>query len=98
MAASKAPKRNRSKPDDPAYERIRAKIKTPQILERLQKHVLGQKDANKVVVKLTSGQIASAKILLDKTMPNLQSTELLGAGGGPLIPTVNIYGNSNKPK
>ena len=97
MPASKAPKRNRSKPDDPAYERIREKIKTPQILERLQKHVLGEKDANGVV-KMSSTQMAAAKILLDKTMPNLQSTELTGKNGGPLIPTVNIYGNSDKPK
>lgn len=42
---------------------IRAKIKISNIIDRLEKHVAGE-------IEMTSSQVTSAKILLDKTMSN----------------------------
>lgn len=63
----KAPKRNRSKPTDSAFDKTRAKIQATQIVNRLNKHILG-------TLKLESTQIQAARILLDKSLPNLQAT------------------------
>ena len=50
---------------------VRAKIGASQIVNRLQKHVNGE-------LELSATQIQSARILLDKSLPNLQSTEVSG--------------------
>jgi hypothetical protein len=42
---------------------IRTKIKVSNIIDRLEKHVAGE-------IEMTSAQVTSAKILLDKTMSN----------------------------
>jgi hypothetical protein len=42
---------------------VRAKIKIGNIIDRLEKHIAGE-------IELTSTQVTSAKILLDKTMSN----------------------------
>jgi hypothetical protein len=47
-------------------ENSRAAIQTTQILKRLQNHVLGE-------LELTQTQIAAARILLNKSMPDLQA-------------------------
>lgn len=57
-------------------EDIRTKIKVSNIIDRLEKHVAGE-------IEMTSSQVTSAKILLDKTMSNApqlveQKTELSG--------------------
>lgn len=44
-------------------EDIRTKIKVSNIIDRLEKHVDG-------LIEMTSAQVTSAKILLDKTMSN----------------------------
>ena len=56
---------------------IRQKIKVGVIIDRLEKHITGE-------IELSSTQVGSAKILLDKTMSNApteieQKTELTGA-------------------
>ncbi len=66
-----ATKRNRSKHGDPKHEEIRNKIKVSQLITRLQNNVLGG-----LKKEMTTGQIAAARILLDKAVPNLQSTEI----------------------
>jgi len=71
-----AVKRNRSHPDNPAFEKTRAKIRTTQLVNRLEKHALGEKIGKKVV-ELSTTQVAAIKILLDKSVPNLQSTEVV---------------------
>lgn len=55
---------------------IRTKIKVSNIIDRLEKHVAGE-------IEMTSSQVTSAKILLDKTMSNApqiveSKTELSG--------------------
>lgn len=47
------------------------KIRTTQLIKRLQDHTLG-------VIELTTSQIRAAEILLNKTLPNLKATELSG--------------------
>jgi len=50
-------------------ESTRAKIQATVIVKLLQEHVLGNRD-------MTTTQIAAAKILMDKTLPNLAQTDI----------------------
>ena len=52
-------------------EKTRQKIQVSQLINRLQKHVLGE-------VEMTPSQVRSAEILLKKTLPDLQSTKITG--------------------
>lgn len=56
---------------------VRAKIQASVIINRLQDCVTGK-------VELTAIQVQAARILLDKSVPSLSSTELTGTDGGPL--------------
>ncbi|MCP4465871.1 MAG: hypothetical protein GY813_03850 [Halieaceae bacterium] len=49
----------------------RAHIQANRIVEELQRHLHGERE-------MTATQIRAAQILLDKSLPNLQSTELQG--------------------
>ena len=55
---------NRRHQDD-----VRKKIQSNRILEELTKHVDGKRE-------MTSTQVRAAEILLNKSIPNLQSTEV----------------------
>lgn len=68
-----APKNNRTKPGDILYEKTRAKIQTSQLVNRLQKNALGELPED-----LSTSKLKSIEILLNKTLPNLQSTTLDG--------------------
>ena len=57
-------------------EHVREKIKVGNIIDRLEKHVDGK-------IEMTPSQVASAKILLDKSISNAP-TEVTGANGGPV--------------
>lgn len=74
-----APNNNRSKPGDPLFEKTREKIQTTQLINRLQANALGELDK-----EMSASQIQSAKILIDRTLPTLQSTELKGDEDNPL--------------
>jgi hypothetical protein len=50
-------------------DKSREKIQVSQIVNRLQKHVLGEVD-------MSTTQVRSAEILLKKKLPDLSSTEL----------------------
>ena len=65
-----------------SIETCREKIRTTQLLKRLQDNALAEKEF------LTAGQIQSIKIALDKSLPNLVSQELAIEGATPfaLIP------------
>jgi len=54
-------------------DEIRTKIQTTQIINRLQSAFEGN-------VELSAIQVNIAKTLLDKSLPNLQATEITGAG------------------
>lgn len=53
---------------------VRAKIQASQLINRLTDHVLGD-------VEMTPTQVQAAKILLGKSLPDLQSVELGGPDG-----------------
>ena len=50
-------------------EKLRMKIKSGQILDRLVKHISGE-------VEMTPSQVTAATVLLRKVMPDLASTEI----------------------
>lgn len=58
-------------------DEIREKIRTSQLINRLENHVFGE-------VELSSSQVRGIEILLNKTLPNLQSTELKGNEDNPV--------------
>lgn len=69
---------NRRKP----YPQVaRDRINTGILLKRLENHVVGK-------VKMTSTQVQAAKVLLNKTLPDLQSVQHSGPNSGP-IPVAN---------
>lgn len=59
-------------------ERTRAKIRTTQVIKRLERFVLEEKDENGVVVVMSAQQVTAALGLLRKTLPDLTSTEHSG--------------------
>jgi len=85
-----APKHNKSKPDSPAYERTRSKIQATQLVKRLENYALSKNDDQGNPVVLDSTRIAAIKILLDKSLPNLQATELSGPDGKPLDTAMKV--------
>lgn len=62
-------------------EDVRAKIQASQLVNRLTDHALG-------TVELSPTQVQAIKILLGKTLPDLQSVELSGNPDHPLVTEV----------
>lgn len=60
-------------------DEIRTKIQTSQLINVLEKHALGETD------EMPNSRLKAIEILLSKTLPNLQSTELIGDPDAPLI-------------
>lgn len=60
--------------------RTREKIKTSQLINRLQDNAFGE-------VELTAGQLKSIEILLRKSLPDLQSVQITGPGEDGAIVT-----------
>lgn len=81
---------NRSHPDDPAYERTRAKIQTTQLVKRLENYALSQKDDQGNEVDLDANRVRAIDILLNKSLPSLSATEITGKDGGPVVPALYI--------
>jgi len=65
--------------DKPYLEKVRERIKSTLLVERLQDHILGHQE-------MSQTQIKAAEILLRKTIPDLKAVEttLQGEGGGPV--------------
>lgn len=62
---------------------VRSKIQASQLINVLQKHALeGTKDFDPTRMK-------AIEILLKKSLPDLQSIELTGEGGGPIVVTTS---------
>lgn len=81
-------KRNTTRLNPRHQDMVRAKIQASVIINRLQKHIAGKVD-------MSASQVTAARILLDKTLPNLQATELTGQDGGPV--QVNILDPTRRP-
>ncbi|HQT78826.1 MAG TPA: hypothetical protein PLD10_17375 [Rhodopila sp.] len=58
-------------------DEIRAKIQASQLVNRLTDHVLKGTD-------MSQTQVAAAKILLAKAVPDLKALEMNGPNGGPI--------------
>ena len=56
-------------------EEARKKIQTSQILNRLIKHTLSDEDI------MSTSQVNAARVLINKTLPDLKSIELTGENG-----------------
>ena len=61
----------------------RAKIRSTLLLQRLEAFALGEKINNRRVF-MSAEQIAAARLCLAKALPDLQRTEHVGDGGGPV--------------
>ena len=61
----------------------RLKIKTTQIVNSLYDHIEGKKN-------MSATQVNAAKILLNKTLPDLRQTELTGADGEALFEKITV--------
>lgn len=59
-------------------EDVRAKIKTSQLINRLEKHAFGK-------LKLDNTQIKAIEVLVRKTLPDLSSITLAGDPDAPLV-------------
>ena len=59
-------------------QKTRDKIQASQLINSLQNHVFGKNDMDQT-------QISAANILLKKTLPDLQSVEVTGEDGGPVL-------------
>jgi hypothetical protein len=59
-------------------DEIRTKIQTSQLVNVLENHALGLSE------ELSNSRMKAIEILLNKTLPNLQSTELVGDEVNPL--------------
>lgn len=55
-------------------EEIRTKIQTSQLINVLENHALGKTE------ELANSRLKAIEILLNKTLPNLQSTQIQGTG------------------
>jgi len=60
-------------------DEVRAKIQASQLVNVLQNHALGTDSS-----ELPASRLKAIEILLRKSIPDLQSTELTGEGGGPV--------------
>lgn len=58
---------------------IRTKIQVSQLINVLENHALG------ITEEMPSSRLKAIEILLNKTLPNLQSTELSGDPENPLM-------------
>lgn len=67
---------------------VRAKIQASQLVNRLTGHALGE-------IELSATQIRAIEILLKKSVPDLQSIEMSGEGGGPLVVNVRRFSDGN---
>jgi len=60
-------------------EETRARIQTSQLINRLQNHALSEE-----VDELKPSQLRAIEILLKKSLPDLQSTEITGDSDAPM--------------
>ena len=72
-------------------DEVREKIKVSNIIDRLEKHIDG-------LIELTATQVASARILLDKSLPSVNAVELSGDPDNPVEHKAIVeYVNAQNP-
>lgn len=73
-------------------EEVRAQIQATKLVQRLQSIADG---TAKVDPKLVAVQVAAAKVLLAKTLPDLSSVALTDGDGGPLKVVIQQLGEGD---
>lgn len=71
-------------------EFVRDKIQASQLINVLQKHALGETDAEGKVLELSASRLKAIDILLKKCVPDLSQVALTGEDGGPVEATHRI--------
>lgn len=66
-------------------DETRKKIQTSQLLNRLTSHALSPAPL------MDASQVAAARILLGKVLPDLSATTLGGADGGPVVVEITRF-------
>lgn len=66
-------------------DEVRAKIQTTALINRVQNYALGHLSDEDV----SSNRLNAIKLLLSKSLPDLQSVEITGEGGGALVITLS---------
>lgn len=64
-------------------EQVRAKIQASVLIDRLQKHVVGE-------LELTPSQITAAQVLLDRSVPKLSQIQHTGDENNPIRAVTRI--------
>lgn len=64
-------------------DEARKKIQTSQLINRLHSNAMGE-------IEMTPAQVQSAKILLDKSLPNLSNVTVGGDAENPLSVKINL--------
>lgn len=71
---------------------VRTKIKTSQLINRLEKHILADAPL------LDASQVRAIDILLKKVLPDLQSVELTGDPDAPVVTRIELVdGDGSDP-
>lgn len=64
-------------------DEVRARIQASQLINRVQSHAMG-------LIEMTATQLKAAKILLDKSLPDLSRVEMSGPDGDAIPTSVTI--------
>lgn len=62
-------------------DEVRTKIKTSALINRVQMYAMGELTDEDV----STNRLNAIKLLLSKSLPDLQSVEITGEGGGPMV-------------
>ena len=65
---------------------VRAKIQATQLINVLQNHALNEKNAE----ELSASRLKAIEILLRKSVPDLQSIQLSGDEGNPILQKIEL--------
>jgi len=71
-----AARKRRGTKENPWPDDVREKIRSSMLVNRLVSYALNEDDPQGNEVKLETGQVRAIEILLKKTLPDLQSTEI----------------------
>ena len=81
------------------HEEAREKIKTTQLINRLQNHIDAHPETKDLAKKLLSdSQVRATLGLLKKSLPDLQSVELTGDPENPVNMNIGFTVQGVKPK
>lgn len=78
-----AARKNKGTVDKPWPDKVRDRIKTSMLLNRLEDHVVGK-------VEMSPTQLQAATVLLKKSLPDLSAISHTGEDGGPIKHNLDV--------